>query len=64
MRFLLDTHTYLWTIDESPRVSHPALDLIESSENQLFLSMASLWEFAVKLSMASSGWSFRLQMWQ
>lgn len=50
MTFLLDTHTYLWTIDESPRLSRTAVDLIESSETQLVLSMASLWEIAIKLS--------------
>ena len=38
MRYLLVTHTYLWTIDESPRLSRSARDLIESNENQLVLN--------------------------
>lgn len=50
MRYLLDTHAYLWTIDESPRLSRSAREVIESRENRLVLSTASLWEIAIKLS--------------
>lgn len=50
MRFLLDTHTYLWTINENPRLSSSAFELIESRESRLVLSIVSLWEIAIKLS--------------
>jgi PIN domain nuclease of toxin-antitoxin system len=49
MRLLLDTHTFLWFIDDNPRLSSNAKSLLES-DNDLLLSIASLWETAIKLS--------------
>ena len=49
MRLLLDTHTFLWFIDDNPRLSSNAKSLLES-DNDLLLSTASLWEIAIKLS--------------
>lgn len=49
MKLLLDTHTFLWFIDDSPRLSARAKVLLESDAD-LLLSVASLWEFAIKAS--------------
>ncbi|MGB9180502.1 MAG: type II toxin-antitoxin system VapC family toxin [Pyrinomonadaceae bacterium] len=49
MKLLLDTHAFLWFIDDSPRLSARAKALLESDED-LFLSTASLWEIAIKTS--------------
>ena len=49
MRLLLDTHTFLWFIDDNQRLSSGAKSLLES-DNELLLSTASLWEIAIKLS--------------
>ena len=49
MRCLLDTHTYLWAVDDNTRLSHRAFDIIEDDSNELVLSIASLWEIAIKL---------------
>jgi len=51
MNILLDTHTFLWFVDDNPRLSKPARVLIESDDSQPFLSMASLWEIAIKISL-------------
>ena len=50
MNILLDTHTFLWFVDDDPRLSQPARALIESQDSQPFLSAASLWEIAIKIS--------------
>ncbi|MGB3496396.1 MAG: type II toxin-antitoxin system VapC family toxin [Elainellaceae cyanobacterium] len=50
MKILLDTHTFLWFINDSPELSSPAADLLESDVD-LLLSMASLWEIAIKVSL-------------
>jgi PIN domain nuclease of toxin-antitoxin system len=50
MKYLLDTHAYLWAVDDSSRLSRKALDIIEDDANDLILSIASLWEIAIKLS--------------
>jgi PIN domain nuclease of toxin-antitoxin system len=51
MRLLLDTHSFLWFIDGSENLSVTGRMLIEDASNQPFLSMASLWEMAIKLSL-------------
>jgi len=51
MNILLDTHAFLWFIDDNPRLSEPARVLIEADDSQPFISMASLWEIAVKISL-------------
>jgi len=51
MKLLLDTHSFLWFIDGNPRLSHPARQMIEDLTNERWLSIASLWELAIKHSM-------------
>jgi PIN domain nuclease of toxin-antitoxin system len=51
MRLLLDTHSFLWFINGSPQISASARALIEDASNQPFLSVASLWEMAIKMSL-------------
>ena len=51
MRLLLDTHCFLWFISGSRRLSVPARLLIEDAHNRSFLSVASLWEMAIKISL-------------
>ena len=48
MKLLLDTHAFLWFIDDSPALSSRGKSLLEA-DNELFLSVGSLWEIAVKL---------------
>jgi PIN domain nuclease of toxin-antitoxin system len=50
MRLLLDTHTFIWFIMGSANLSAHARALIEDVANEKFLSVASLWEMAIKLS--------------
>jgi len=50
MRLLLDTHSFLWFIGGNTSLSPTARTLIEDVDNQPLLSMASLWEMAIKLS--------------
>jgi PIN domain nuclease of toxin-antitoxin system len=49
MKLLLDTHTFLWFIEDNPRLSADAKKLLES-EVDLMISTASLWEIAIKHS--------------
>lgn len=50
MKLLLDTHTLLWFIAGDLRLSQTARDLIEDAANEKFVSIASLWEIAIKIS--------------
>jgi PIN domain nuclease of toxin-antitoxin system len=50
MKLLLDTHAFLWFIEDNPRLSAQAKALLES-DAELLLSIASLWEIAIKTSL-------------
>jgi PIN domain nuclease of toxin-antitoxin system len=50
VRLLLDTHAWLWWVQDAPRLSRPARRAIASPANQCWLSMASAWEMALKIS--------------
>ena len=49
MKLLLDTHTFLWFIDDNPRLSQRAKALLESDADSL-LRVGSLWEISIKVS--------------
>ncbi|MBK8255141.1 MAG: type II toxin-antitoxin system VapC family toxin [Polyangiaceae bacterium] len=51
MRLLLDTHAFLWFVAGSSRLSTTARAAIEARENERFLSAASIFEMAVKMSL-------------
>ncbi len=51
MNILLDTHAFLWFIAGSDELSDKARELIEDENNRIFLSAASLWEMAIKVSL-------------
>lgn len=48
MRSLLDTHAFLWFILGDERLSVAARDRIEAKESEVLLSIASIWEIAIK----------------
>ncbi len=50
-RYLLDTHRFIWWVEDSPKLSAAAIDTISSLENECYLSLVSSWEMAIKLSL-------------
>lgn len=48
MKYLLDTHTMLWTLENDPQLSEKAKIIIKNPENELFVSIVSLFEIAIK----------------
>ncbi len=51
MKLLLDTHTFLWHADGDPRMRPWPQRLLLDPANELFLSMASVWEIAIKVGL-------------
>lgn len=51
MALLLDTHAFLWWVEDSPRLSKKARAAIGRREEICFLSLASCWEMAIKISL-------------
>jgi len=48
MNVLLDTHSFLWMTLDMPELSARARAAIENPANRKYVSMASLWELAIK----------------
>ena len=47
-RFLLDTHVVLWALAEPAKLGRPARAALEEAENEVFVSVVSGWEIAIK----------------
>jgi PIN domain nuclease of toxin-antitoxin system len=50
MDILIDTHAFLWFIEDNEKLSNKAKNVIENENNRKFLSLASVWELARKYS--------------
>jgi PIN domain nuclease of toxin-antitoxin system len=48
MNLLLDTHIAIWAVEDNPRLSRAARALLLEPEASVFVSVASLWEIAIK----------------
>ena len=51
MKYLLDTHVFLWYLAADEKLSEKAINAIKSEENQILISIASLWEISIKFSL-------------
>ena len=54
MQLLLDTHIFLWAITDDRRLSSNSLDLITTTASSVLLRYVSIWEIAIKHSLARS----------
>ncbi|MDJ0572684.1 MAG: type II toxin-antitoxin system VapC family toxin [Pleurocapsa sp. MO_192.B19] len=48
MKLLLDTHIFLWLIDDDKRLSEQYRQAIQNPNNEKFLSVVSIWECVIK----------------
>ena len=48
MKLLLDTQVVLWWFFDSPRLTQPAIEILEGDGNTFFVSVASFWEIWIK----------------
>ena len=51
MDILLDTHTFIWFFNGDEQLSFKAKKLIEDSKIRKFVSIASIWEVAIKIGL-------------
>jgi PIN domain nuclease of toxin-antitoxin system len=58
MKFLLDTHVMLWFLNDDAKLAPEVRDEIEKC-NQVFVSIISLWEVAIKLNIGKLKLDFR-----
>ena len=51
MQLLLDTHTFIWVISGDQALPQRALNAIKDTDNKCYISIASIWEIAIKFSL-------------
>ena len=50
MRLLIDTHILIWFLEGNKLLSKSRRQIIANPQNDIFISIASLWEMAIKIS--------------
>lgn len=48
MKYLLDTHSFLWALSDTKNLSKKAREAIKSPANDIFVSAVSFWEISIK----------------
>jgi PIN domain nuclease of toxin-antitoxin system len=48
MRFLLDTHIAIWTINDDPKLNKVARKIIENADANILISAVTIWEISIK----------------
>jgi PIN domain nuclease of toxin-antitoxin system len=49
LRLLLDTHAFLWWLDDNPKLGKEAREAIASPSSTVYVSSASIWEISIKV---------------
>ncbi len=63
MRLLVDTHALIWYVDQDHLLSRLAHAAITDPSNELLLSVASIWEIAIKVGMGKLTLSGPFRAW-
>ena len=51
MNYLIDTHTFLWYLEGNSNLSKKARSIISDPQNQILISIASIWEIGIKIAL-------------
>ncbi len=51
MRFLIDTHVLIWFLEGSANLPPKLQDELNNDQNSIAISIASLWELTIKISL-------------
>ncbi|MFT4155112.1 type II toxin-antitoxin system VapC family toxin [Parafilimonas sp.] len=64
MNILLDTHTLIWLFDEPEKLSKKVTAVIKDSNNSRIVSIASLWEAAIKTNLKKLELKLPFDKWE
>lgn len=51
MRLILDTHILIWFLEGNRLLSNSRRQIVSQAQNDIFVSIASLWEMSIKVSL-------------
>ena len=61
MKLLLDTQAFIWFVENDWNLPHKVKNAIELPQNTIIISIASLWEMTIKISIGKLKLNFRLE---
>jgi len=60
MKVLIDTHVFLWLLEDAPQLSNHAKEAFSNPDAKIYFSAASYWEICIKQSIGKlellDGW--------
>ncbi len=51
MNLLSDTHAFIWSFSNTKKLSRTVAEAFKNPDNQIFLSVASVWEMQIKIKL-------------
>ena len=51
MKYLLDTHTFIWAISNRNKLPSQVIDILSDTNNEILISALSFWEIPLKFSL-------------
>lgn len=63
MRHLLDAHSLIWALDDPRRLGATARAVLENPDNELVVSVATIWELSIKTGIGKLSLSLPYRQW-
>ncbi len=60
MKYLIDTHIFIWMIGLSYKIPKNIIGILKDSQNDISVSLASIWEISIKTSIGKLSLPFEL----
>ena len=63
MRHLLDAHSLIWAVDDPSRLGTNARAVLENPDNELAVSVGTIWELSIKTGIGKLSLSLPYRQW-
>lgn len=63
MRHLLDAHSLIWALDDPSRLGTNARAVLENPDNELAVSVGTIWELSIKTGIGKLSLSLPYRQW-
>ncbi|MBP6812998.1 MAG: type II toxin-antitoxin system VapC family toxin [Saprospiraceae bacterium] len=64
MKYLIDTHVLIWFSEDDSRLPVRIKSIIEDDSSEIFVSHATIWEMAIKMSLGKLKLRYSLPEWE
>jgi PIN domain nuclease of toxin-antitoxin system len=64
MKYLIDTHILIWSLEGNKRLSANAFDLLNNPVNEIWVSHVSLWEMSIKIALKKLSINYPVSLWE